>query len=191
MKPHPFLPRALIGTVIGTLAATLFGALPAAAQPVVSPHSLPEPATTVYRQVTPDGRILYTDEPKQGAKVEQAISIDLPPVGSTWSVEGSKRPPAARVAEPTPVKQVATIPHAGGVRSQDEAAAELIRAEMLLEDARRKRDAAHAPLLDELGATGPGSPYAERQRRLAREVAQAEAALRQAKAELAAARRRH
>jgi len=172
------------------LLASLICVAPAAAQQVVSPQPLGEPATIVYRQVTPDGRIVYSDERQRGAKVEQTLRVELPPRGGTWSVEGGMHAPAAPRIARTPIKQVASIPPPDRSKTPDEARSEVIRAEMLLEDARRRRDAEHAPRLEELGETGPDSAYAERQRRLEREVAQAEEALGQARAELEAARRR-
>lgn len=161
---------------------------PALAQQVVSPEPLGEPATTVYRQVTPDGRVVYSDKPLPGAKVEETLDVDVSQDGGTWSVEGSTRPPAARVAKPTPVKQVASIP-ANGRKTIEDANAEVIRSEMLLEDARRRREAGHALLPAEKDGTGPGSAYVKRQQDLAQAVKQAEAALRQAKAEQDALRR--
>lgn len=166
------------------LFASLLCVVPAAAQQIVAPQPLGEPATTVYRQVTTDGRIVYSDRRQPGAKVEQTLQVELPPQGGMWSVEGGKRVPEAHRVERTPVKQVASIPPPGQHKTPDEVHSEVIRAEMLLEDARRKRDAAHSPLPEELGDTGPDSAYAERQRKLAREVAQAEAALEQARTEM-------
>ena len=182
MKSRPFL--------LPLLLPVAFGVSPVGAQPVITPGPLPDPPTVLYRQIMPDGRIVYSDQRKPGARVDHTLNVDLPPPGSTWSVNGNPRPPAKQEIRATPVQQVATIPSSGGPRTVDEAAAELIRAEMLLEDARRKRDAAHAPRLEELGDIGPRSAYAERQRALAREIAQAEAGVDKAKADLAAARRR-
>lgn len=164
------------------LTAFLACCAPALAQQVVSPEPLGEPAKTVYRQVLPDGRVVYSDKTLPGAKVEETLDVDVTQTGDTWSVEGSKHPPAKRLATPTPVKQVASIP-ASGRRTVEDANAEVIRAEMLLEDARRRRDAGHAALPVEKDGTGPGSAYAQRQQGLARDVRQAEAALRQAVAE--------
>lgn len=176
MKPLPFL------TALFACCA------PALAQQVVSPEPLGEPAKTVYRQVMPDGRVVYSDKTLPGAKVEETLDVDLPPDGGTWSVEGNKRPPAARLAKPTPVKQVASIP-ASGRKTIEDANAQVIRSEMLLEDARRRRDAGHAVLPGEKDGTGPGSAYARRQQDLGRQVRQAEAALEQAVAERDALRR--
>ncbi|HEY4542049.1 MAG TPA: hypothetical protein VIG66_06730 [Noviherbaspirillum sp.] len=162
---------------------------PASAQQLVMPEPLGEPATTVYRQVLPDGSVVYSDKAVRGAKVDQTLNVEPSPRGSTWSVEGNARPVAARVAEPTPVKQVATIPPLGRPKSEEEAAAEVIRAEMLLEDARRRRDQNHAPRPEELGDTGSDSDYARRQKALAAAVSEAQMGLERARAERDAARR--
>jgi hypothetical protein len=173
-----------------SLAFALACSLPALAQEVVvDPEPLGEPATTVYRQVTPDGRVIYSDKAQRGARVEQTLTVEPPVRGNTWSVEGSARPVAPALAEPTPIKQVASIPPSGRAKTVEEATSDVIRAEMLLEDARKKRDAGHAPLGAEKGNTGPGTAYAARQERLAREVARAEAALERALAERETLRR--
>lgn len=175
------------------LAIALLLTLPVAglAQQLLAPEPLREPATTVFRQVLPDGRIIYSDKAQQGAKIDQTLRLEAPPQGSsTWSVEGGTRPAVPARAEPTPVRHVASIPPPGRKKTTEEADSEVIRAEMLLEDARRKRDAGHPARPEELGETGPDSAYANRQKALAQQVSQAEAMLKQALEEREALRRR-
>lgn len=160
------------------------------AQQVVAPEPLGEPATTVYRQVTPDGRVVYSDKAQRGAKIDHTLKLEPVVEGSTWSAEGGKRPVAPERSERTPVKQVATIPPSGRKKTVEEANSDVIRAEMLLEDARRKRDAGHTPLPEEKGEAGPNSAYAKRQKALAQEVAHAEAALKRATSERDTLRRK-
>lgn len=165
---------------IATAAIVLAGPVSVSAQQVVlDPEPLGEPATTVYRQVTPGGEVIYSDKAQPGARVEQTLKVEPPVEGRTWSVEGNRRPVAGALSEPTPVRQVASIPPSGRSKTVEEATSDVIRAEMLLEDARRKRDAGHARLPGE-EESGPGSIYAARQKNLASDVRQAEAALKRA-----------
>lgn len=165
------------------LAAVVCGAAPALAQQLVSPEPLGEPATTVYRQRMPDGGLLYSDKAQRGAKIDQTLQVEPPPEGSVWSVEGGARPSIPEQVERTPVKQVNAIPASGTRRTVEDAQSDVIRAEMLLEDALRARDAGMSPLPGEAGGTGPGSTYAARQAHLAHRVAQAQNTLQQALAE--------
>lgn len=128
---------------------------PALAQDVITAAPLGDPATTIYRQITEDGRVIYSDKPQKGAAIDHTLEVQPPTKGGLWSVEGGPRPEIPPQVEPTPIKQVSSIPASGKRKTVEEATSDVIRAEMLLEDARVKH------------GTGP-------------EVAKAESVLRQA-----------
>lgn len=144
--------------------------------------------TTVYRQITRDGRVLYSDKMQKGAKLDEKISV-LPPLrGNLWSTESPGKPAAPPRVERTPIDRLSTIPAPGKRKSLGDAEADVIRAEMLLEDARRRQRIGIEPLPGErTGNAGGGSrlneSYADRQRELAETVAQAEDFLRRMLAE--------
>jgi hypothetical protein len=151
------------------------------------PDPIGKPATTVYRQVMPGGRVIYSDKPVKGAKRQETITIEpAPPATPTANVSGKPvSPPLA--TEPAPPARVATIPSSGG-KTLDEANADVVRAEMLLEDARKRQEAGVEPLPGErIGTASGGSrlsdDYLARQKRLAEEVAVAENVLRKSIAE--------
>jgi hypothetical protein len=146
-------------------------------------EKLPPPATTLYRQVMPDGRVVYSDEPVKGTKIDQTIKVEPPIKGNSWAAESGSRPVAKPRAEPTPVRKVNTPP--GQKKSFEQASADVVRAEMKLEDARKRQQEGVEPLEGERtgnvnGTSRLNESYQVRQKWLAREVEQAEANLRQA-----------
>ncbi|OWW20743.1 DUF4124 domain-containing protein [Noviherbaspirillum denitrificans] len=164
--------------------------LPAAvpAEDIPKPEPIGKPATKVYRQVTPNGRVIYSDKPVKGARVDETLTIDPPPTG-TPSAAVSGTPPSPPMGTlPTPVDRVTVIPVPGKPRTADDAQADVIRAEMLLEDARKRMEAGAEPLPGERIGTASGGTrlsddYHARQKRLAEEVAVAENVLKKSIAE--------
>ncbi len=175
----PFFLRAVLAAAIAC------PALPVLAQSADKPSAdkLPPPATTVYRQVLPDGRIIYSDEPVKGSKIDQTITVEPPIKGNPWTAESGAKPLARPKADSTPVRKVATP--ASQRKSLEQASADVVRAEMQLEDARKRQQAGVEPLEGErTGIVGGGSrlneTYDVRQKWLEREVTQAEARLKSA-----------
>ena len=160
----------------------------ALAEDIPRPEPIGKPATKVYRQVAPDGRIIYSDKPVKGARVDETITVD-PPVKGTPSGSVSGKPPAPPMGSaPTPVDRVSVIPPPGRTRTVDDAQADVIRAEMLLDDARKRMEAGAEPLPGERVGTASGGSrlsddYHARQKRLAEEVAVAENVLKKSIAE--------
>lgn len=141
--------------------------------------------TTIYRQVMPDGRIIYSDKAVKGGKVDQTITVEPPIKGNFWSAESGARPVVPSQSESTQVRKSASIPALGKKKTLAEATSDVIRTEMLLEDARKRQEAGVEPLPGErTGNNASGSrlneAYEARQKALANDVAAAEAALRQA-----------
>jgi hypothetical protein len=167
-------------------AALALPLLPVLAEQVAPPAPLGKPAASAYRQLTPDGRVLYSDKPVKGAKVQQEITP--PPKGVVAMDESKDRRPAPPQAERKPVARVAGVAGAARPVTLDEANSAVIGAEMLLEDARKRQQAGTAPLPDERIAGNGGEPrvnaaYVQRQQVLAQEVAQAKATLHRARVE--------
>lgn len=75
--------RMLILTLELTLALAPAGLL---AEELPSPEPLGKPATKVYRQVLPDGRVVYSDKLVKGARVAETITVE-PPVKGTTSAD--------------------------------------------------------------------------------------------------------
>ncbi|OGB27505.1 MAG: hypothetical protein A3I66_06365 [Burkholderiales bacterium RIFCSPLOWO2_02_FULL_57_36] len=157
----------------------------AVAQTRVKPAPSGGGAQTIYRQVMPDGRIMYADRALPGARVDHIIKVDRPIKGNVWGVESGANPVAPRRAERTPVKRATVPPATSRKMSIDEATSEVIRAEMLLEDAKKQQEAGVEPLPGERTGTVSGGSrlneaYHERQKLLAKYVSYAEAALKKA-----------
>lgn len=157
----------------------------ALAETVLTPAPLGSAATTVYRQVMPDGRIVYTDKLPKDGKVDQTITVEPPAKGNVWTSESGTRPVITPQVEHKPVNRVTAIPGSGKRKTFDEANSDVIRAEMLVEDAKRRQKEGVEPLPGErTGNSGGGSrlndAYHARQRRLATDLSQAEAALNRA-----------
>lgn len=164
----------------------------AAAKPVEASATASAKPTVIYRQVLPDGRIVYADKALPGAKPDQTITVDPANKGGLWSTEPPERRPAVTPrSEPTPVKHVASLPPVGKPyvpeAQRQTAATEVMRAEMLLEDAKKRQAQGAAPLPVELRDNAAGGPrynqaYYSRQKMLARDVSYAEQELRKAQA---------
>jgi hypothetical protein len=133
---------------------------------------------TVYRQVMPDGRVVYSDKVVKGFKLDHTITVEPPIKGNLWTTEASQGPAIPPQVERTQIQRVNSIPPASGRKSLEEANSDVIRAEMLLEDA-KARQRQLAP--DTRGRESRSvDDQARQQSRTAREVAEAEEALRQA-----------
>ena len=161
--------------------------LTAPSAPATPAHAASGP-TVVYRQVLPDGRVVYSDKAQKGSKIDETITIEPPIKGNLWTTESGKKPVIPPQIEPTPVKQVGVIPAPGKKKTVADADSEVIRAEMLLEDARKRQEAGVEPLPGERTGNSAGGSrlneaYAARQKALARELVNAEAALKKALAE--------
>lgn len=155
---------------------------------IEQPAPLGKPANTAYRQILPDGRVLYSDRVIKGARVDQLIDTEAK--GSIIITEPPTRPGTIppRV-EPTPVKRVPTATDPDRPKTLDEATVDLIRAEMLLEDARRQQASGEEPLPSERTGNADGrtsrlnEQYWARQEQLAQRVREAESLLKKARAE--------
>lgn len=134
-------------------------------------------ATTVYRQVMPDGRIVYADKLLKGGKLDQTITVEQPIKGNLWTTESGPRPAIPPQVEPTPINRVNAIPASGRKKTIEEATSDVIHAEMLLEDAKKRQQAGRESL--ERGTHSKEAVEARRQA-LANDVAEADAALRRA-----------
>ncbi|GAB3554356.1 hypothetical protein GCM10027343_42300 [Noviherbaspirillum agri] len=158
----------------------------ALSQQLPKPEPLGDPATKVYRQVTSDGRIVYSDKPIPGAKIDETIVPD--PETNVWTPETGKPPVVPPRAERTSVSKVPSIPAPGKVRTLGDADADVIRAEMMLEDAKKRQEEGVEPLPGErsglvTGKSRLNEAYWERQRALAQETAEAESMVRKARNE--------
>ena len=158
------------------------------AEDVIAPAPPGQGATTVFRQVMPDGRVVYSDKLLKGGKLDHTINIEPPIKGNLWSTESGSPPAKPPRSEPTPVGRVASIPEPGKRKTVEEATSDVIRAEMLLEDARQRQRDGTEPLPGERSGTASGGSrlndaYAHRQEALARQVDEARAALDRAIAE--------
>ena len=74
-------------TPSAAVAATPATAATSAAPPAPRPASVPARAepTRIYRQVLPDGRIVYSDESVAGARLDHTITMPAPIEGNLWS----------------------------------------------------------------------------------------------------------
>jgi len=174
-------PHRLVGLAVAV--AVALAPAPLLAEQIAPPAPLGKPARTVYRQVMPDGSIVYSDKILKGAKLDETLHVEPMVEGTTWATESGRRPTIPPRNEPTPVARVPDTP----ALTLEQASAEVIRAEMLLEDARKKQEAGVEPLPGERTANAGGGSrlndaYHARQKRLAEEVAIAEAALKKAAA---------
>lgn len=173
---------------LSAMKLSVFAALLAAHFPFVLPSALAHDSATVYRQITRDGRVLYSDKLQQGARLDEKIAVLPPQKGNFWSTQPPDRPAAPPRAESTPIDRLTSIPPPGRMKSAAEADADVIRAEMLLEDAIKRQRIGVEPLPGERtgnlrGGSRLNEAYADRQRRLAEQVAQAEDFLRRMRAE--------
>jgi hypothetical protein len=143
----------------------------------------PPVASTIYRQVLPDGGTVYSDKPQKGARLERELTVQPPIEGNGWTTD-SARSPSPRRSEPTTIRRRSAEGPDGTKATRDDVQADLIRAEMLLEDAKRRQSAGVEPLPGERTGTVSGKSrlnerYQERQEELARDVQRAQRELQQ------------
>jgi hypothetical protein len=166
--------------ILATLGLSVASA--ASAQNMVAPAPADKGAATVYRQVMPDGRIVYSDHVIKGAKIDHTITVEPLIKGNSWTTESSKKP---AIAPQTDRTAIGKAPASGKKKTLDEASSDVIRAEMFLEDAKKRQEAGIEPLPGERTGTVSGKSrlneeYQARQKLLARDVAYAEATLKKA-----------
>lgn len=155
---------------------------------LAAPEPIGEPAMKAYRQIMPDGRIVYSDKLVEGARVDETITVDPPIKGNIWTTEAGTPPKIAPQTRQTPVNRVSSIPEPGKRKTAEEAEADVTRAEMLLEDAKKRRELGVEPKPGERTGNANGSSrlnqaYKSRQKALAQAVDDAEADLRKSIAE--------
>jgi hypothetical protein len=153
-------------------------ALGAAAFVVLIAMAAPAVAATIYKVEMPDGSILFTDTPPQGAKILEERDASR------------SQPPAVRAptATPRPLPGMSSEPasaNAPKARPIDAAIQEIESAERALQVAKRRLELGREPLPGErLGLAGGGSrlspEYEARVAGLEKEVADAEARLKRA-----------
>jgi hypothetical protein len=179
--------------------SALSSAPEAESRPQAAPHTDTAPRTQtahakrepvrIYRQVLPDGRIVYSDETVSGAKVDHTITLTPPIKGNLWSTEPGTPPKITPQPTSTPVQRIDPVrrPAAGKstIDVPDAVLAEVSRAEMLLEDAKKRQAAGTKPLPGEERDNSDGGlsfnqAYFSRQKRLARDVEYAENELKKA-----------
>jgi hypothetical protein len=175
-------------TVLAAISSISSVAFAQGAGDIVVPAPIGEAASTIYRQVTPDGRIIYSDKAVKGARIDQTLKVETPIKGNLWTTDSNGRPNIPPQTARTEVSKVNAIPQPGQKKTADDASADVIRAEMLLEDAKARQQAGNEPQAGErTGNAGGGSrlnpAYETRQKKLAQDVAEAEANLRKAVAE--------
>lgn len=180
-----YLPRYLPLAVL--LAALPFAGHAAEEPTLTSPARIGKPAEKVYRQVMPDGKILYSDKLIKGGKLDETLAPD-PAAANTWKSESGKRPAVPPRVERTPVQKVPSIAATDRQRSVQDADADVLKAEMLLEDAKKRQAAGIEPLPGERTGNASGGSrlneqYQARQQRLREDVAEAEAMLNRARTE--------
>jgi len=187
MKAHlPLTVIAIAAVVFATsaLSQNVVETVPTA--PTTSP-------TTIYRQVLPDGRIVYSDKATKGGKVDHTITFEPPVKGNLWTAEPGPRPKMPLKVEHTQIIKAPSLSPAEKKKVSDQAEANVIRAEMLLEDAKRKQEDGVEPLPGERtgnvdGASRLNEAYFARQKALAKAVSYAETNFKRAQNEQAALR---
>lgn len=141
-------------------------------------------ASTIYRQVTPDGGTVYSDQQLKGAKVERSLSVPAPIKGNGWTSDNANGPAQAE-SQPTMIRRRSDNAETGAIRTREDAQNDVTRAEMLLEDAKRRLSDGAVPLPGERTGTVSGKSrlnqtYQARQDALERDVERAQANLQQA-----------
>jgi hypothetical protein len=129
-------------------------------------------AQKAYRYVYPDGRVIYSDKPVPGARLEGQVAAPPPPTSS----------PAAPGAGSAASKPAAEDPSASRSRRLAEADAEVRAAEEALNQARLRQIAGREPEAGERTGTATGGSrlneaYDDRQRANEKAVAEAQARL--------------
>jgi hypothetical protein len=136
----------------------------------------------------PDGRVVYSDKALKGAKIDHTIKVEPAIKGNLWTAEAGPKPVAAPQVERTPIKRVNTPSGSGTKKTLDEATSDVIRAEMLLEDAKKRQQAGVEPLPGERSGNASGGSrlneaYQARQQELAKDITEAEAGVRKAQSD--------
>jgi hypothetical protein len=168
----------------------LFAASPAFAMATELPLPAPlgKPATTVYRMVTPDGQIVYSDKILHNATIDETITVD-PAVGdSGWMASSGNRPAIPPQINRTQIEHVASVMEPGRQRTFTEAEVDVIRAEMLLEDAKKRYAAGTSDLSERrdgsnLAPSRMDEADETREQFLSQQVNEAEGVLKKALAE--------
>lgn len=153
--------------------------------------SLGKPASTVYRHSMPDGRVVYSDKIIPSGTVEETITIAPRIEGNEWAAGSGKRRDIPPQVNNTPVNRVPSIPDPDRRRNQPELQSDVIKAEMLLEDAKKQKEEGVEPLAGERTGTVSGNSrlneqYWERQEALQQQVEKAREMLENARAKLSA-----
>jgi len=177
-----------------TIANILFTTT-AFAQNVVetSPTTPSSNPTTIYRQILPDGRIVYSDKAEKSGKVDHKITFEPPVEGNLWTAEPGSPPKTKPKIEHTQIIRAPALSPSEKKLIADKAEANVIRAEMLLEDAKRKQENGLEPLPGERtgktdGKSRLNATYQARQKELEKAVHYAEKNLQRARDEQAALR---
>ncbi len=176
----------LIAASFGTAAWSENVAETVAATPGNSP-------TTIYREVMPDGRIVYTDKAMKEGKIDHTITVDPPVKGNLWTTQPGPRPNIPPKIERTQIIKAPSLSFEEKKKIADQVQSSVIRAEMLLEDAKKKQADGMEPLPGERSSNVDGTSrlnevYWARQDALAKGVAYAEGNLKRALDQQAALR---
>ncbi|MGZ3238210.1 MAG: hypothetical protein ACXWIN_07170 [Burkholderiaceae bacterium] len=190
---NTLFPHSVITSVLTIIAALL--TTTASSQNVVETVSTPpsNSPTTIYREVMPDGRIVYTDKAIKEGKIDHTITVEPPVQGNLWTTQPGTRPKIPPKIERTQIIKAPSLSLEEKKKIADQVDSSVIRAEMLLEDARKKQADGMEPLPGERtgnvdGKTRLNEAYWERQEALAKGVAYAEGNLKRALEQQAALR---
>lgn len=169
-------------------AALLYMAVQAGATEIPEPAPLGKSATRAYRQVMPDGRVVYSDKRVKGAKTTGTITVEPSGTRHAVNVDATREPAAKLCPVPVPIDRVTAIPAPGKRHTLEDAQSDVIYAETVLEDARRRQQAGVEPLPGERtgnvnGTSRLNRDYWARQEALAQDVRKARERLRKAEAE--------
>lgn len=181
------------------VAATIIAA--ASFATAATPENVAEPVAatpgnspiTIYREVMPDGRIVYTDKALKEGKIDHTITVDPPIKGHLWTTQPGTPPNKAPKIERTQIIKAPTLSFEEKKKIADQVQSSVIRAEMLLEDAKKKQADGMEPLPGERTSNVDGTSrlndaYWARQDALAKGVAYAEGNLKRALEQQAALR---
>jgi hypothetical protein len=172
-----------------TASVAVFFTTSALAQNVAEPvAALPgNKSITIYRQVMPDGSITYSDKATKGARTDETITVEAPSNGNLWTTRPTEHPPKLpQQVEHTKIIKAPTLSFEEKRKIADQVESSVIRAEMLLEDAKRKQEDGVEPLPGERtgnvnGTSRLNEKYWARQRALAKGIAYAQKNLERAR----------
>lgn len=194
---NTLLPHSVITSII-TSAITMIAALfatTASSQNVAESVSTPPSSnpTTIYREVMPDGRIVYTDKAIKEGKIDHTITVEPPIKGNLWTTQPGPRPNIPPQIERTQIIKAPSLSLQEKKKIAEQVETSVIRAEMLLEDAKKKQADGMEPLPGERtgnvdGKSRLNDAYWARQEALAKGVAYAEGNLKRALEQQAALR---